>query len=37
MANNERKNKTEQQVTEVEISTTLYSINYCQNWKFPKE
>jgi len=35
MANNERrKNKTEQQVTEVEISTTLYSIIYCQNWKF---
>jgi len=37
MVNNEKKEvqyKTEHQVKEVKICTTLYSINHCQKWKF---
>jgi len=29
-----RKYKMEHQVKEVKISTTLYSINHCQKWKY---
>jgi len=34
MVNNEKKYKTEHQVKEVKISTTVHSINHCQKWKF---
>jgi len=37
MVNNEKEEgSTKRNIKEIKISTTLYSINHCEKWKFTK-